>query len=148
MSEIYPITIMTMTLIFNDNNDEKKLQLIIITIQKIIFLTSGKIFLINKIKEGLLIKILFGLNFCSLNDTSNAISSSFLIINSLKKYNIKIAIGISSGDNYIGLLNKNNYNIIGYKIYLSKKLNEEAIKNLNKNKIEHFILIDKETMKL
>ena len=148
LSEIYPITIMTMTLILNDNNDEKKLQLIIITIQKIIFLTSGKIFLINKIKEGLLIKILFGLNFCSLNDTSNSISSSFLIINSLKKYNIKIAIGISSGDNYIGLINKNNYNIIGYKIYLSKKLNEEAIKNLNKNKIENYILIDKETMKL
>ena len=152
ISEIYQITIMTLTLIIEKEiiNSEIKLQSLIIIIQKSIYLLSGTIFSINKIKGGLQIKIIFGLEKGTLNDTSNSISSSFIIINSIKSYfenKIKIGIGISTGNCYIGLLNKKDFNIIGSKVYLSKQLSEEAIENLNENKLEYLIYIDKKTMK-
>ena len=152
ISEIYQITIMTLTLIIEKEiiNNEIKLQSLIIIIQKSIFLLSGIIFSINKIKEGLQIKIIFGLEKSTLNDTSNSISSSFIIINSIKSNfdnKIKIGIGITSGNCYIGLLNKKDFNIIGSKVFLSKQLSEEAIDNLNENKLEYIIYIDKKTMK-
>ena len=152
ISEIYQITIMILTLIIEKEiiNNEIKLQSLIIIIQKSIVFTSGTIFSINKIKGGLQIKVIFGLEKDILNITSNSISSSFIIINSIKnnfENKIKIGIGISTGNCYIGLLNKKDFNIIGSKVFLSKQLSEEAIENLNENKLEYLIYIDKKTMK-
>ena len=155
LQEINVLTVATILLNLSSeiNNDLHQIQNLIFDIQKAIYLTFGTLLYISKFTNGLLIRGVWGLDPGSfIDDTARAISSSSIIGNLTKTYNIKIGIGIATGSCFSGLIslqgNKKFFALLGKKVNLSRLLANEAYKIIiGDTKIKYLIYCDKNTMK-
>ena len=159
LKEINVVTIATIHLLMNKSiiNNLKKIQNIILDIQKATYLTFGSLLYISKTYTGLLIRCVWGMDPGSfVDDTARCISSSILIGSLSEHYDMKIAIGIATGSCYSGLIpiqgDRKQFTILGKKVNLSRTLADEALQTIinSKNtsgKKKFAIYCDKKTMK-
>ena len=95
LKEISVVTIATMHILINKNliNNLKKIQNIILDIQKATYLTFGSLLYISKTYNGLLARCVWGMDPGSfVDDTARCISACILIGSLTEHYDIKIAI--------------------------------------------------------
>ena len=155
LKEINVVTIATIHILINKYiiNDLKKIQNIILDIQKATYLTFGSLLYISKTYNGLLVRCVWGMDPGSfLDDTARCISTAILIGSLTKYYDIKIGIGISTGSCYTGLIpiqgNRKQFTLLGKKVNLSRTLADEAFQKVLYYcyKTKYKIYCDKETM--
>ena len=155
LKEISVVTIATIHILVNKDiiNNFKKIQNIILDIQKATYLTFGSLLYISKTYNGLLVRCVWGMDPGSfLDDSARCISTAKLIGSLTEYYDIKIGIGISTGSCYTGLIpiqgNRKQFTLLGKKVNLSRTLADEAFqKVINNNKKKYMIYCDKKTMK-
>ena len=158
LKEINVVTIATMHIQITKGiiNDLKKIQNIILDIQKATYLTFGSLLYISKTYNGLLVRCVWGMDPGSfLDDTARCISTAILIGSLADIYDIKIGIGISTGSCYTGLIpiqgDRKQFTILGQKVNLSRTLADEAfqkvINNNNIYKKKYMIYCDKNTVR-
>ena len=159
LKEINVVTIATIHLLMSKSiiNNLKKIQNIILDIQKATYLTFGSLLYISKTYNGLLIRCVWGMDPGSfVDDTARCISSSILIGSLSEHYDMKIAIGIATGSCYSGLIpiqgDRKQFTILGKKVNLSRTLADEALQKIINSKIikskKNFVIYcDKKTMK-
>ena len=160
LKEISVVTIATIHILINKNliNNLKKIQNIILDIQKATYLTFGSLLYISKTYNGLLARCVWGMDPGSfVDDTARCISACILIGSLTEYYDIKIAIGIATGACYTGLISiqgdKKQFTLLGTKVNLSRTLADEAFQkiiNSNNNssvRRKYVIYCDKKTMK-
>ena len=157
LKEINVVTIATIHVSINKDiiKNFKKIQNIILDIQKATYLTFGSLLYISKTYNGLLIRCVWGMDPGSfLDDTARCISTAILIGALTEYYNIKIGIGIATGSCFTGLISiqgdRKLFTLMGKKVNLSRTLADEAFQrvlsgHLKKN---YLIYCDKSTMKL
>ena len=157
LKEINVVTIATIHVLINKeiSKNFKKMQNIILDIQKATYLTFGSLLYISKTYNGLLIRCVWGMDPGSfLDDTARCISTAKLIGALTEYYNIKIGIGIATGSCYTGLIaiqgDRKQFTLMGKKVNLSRTLADEAFQKVLKNhqKKRYLIYCDKNTMKL
>ena len=159
LKEISVVTIATMHILINKNliNNLKKIQNIILDIQKATYLTFGSLLYISKTYNGLLARCVWGMDPGSfVDDTARCISACILIGSLTEHYDIKIAIGIATGACYTGLIpiqgDMKQFTLLGTKVNLSRTLADEAFqKIINSNnsssvRRKYVIYCDKKTM--
>ena len=155
LKEISVVTIATIHILIDKYviNDLKKIQNIILDIQKATYLTFGSLLYISKTYNGLLVRCVWGMDPGSfLDDTARCISTAILIGSLTKYYEIKIGIGISTGSCYTGLIpiqgDRKQFTLLGKKVNLSRTLADEAFQNVINYcyKRKYKIYCDKETM--
>ena len=155
LKEISVVTIATIHILINKYiiNDLKKIQNIILDIQKATYLTFGSLLYISKTYNGLLVRCVWGMDPGSfLDDTARCISTAILIGSLTKYYDIKIGIGISTGSCYTGLIpiqgNRKQFTLLGKKVNLSRTLADEAFQKVLNYcfKTKYKIYCDRETM--
>ena len=155
LKEINVVTIATIHILIDKYiiNDLKKIQNIILDIQKATYLTFGSLLYISKTYNGLLVRCVWGMDPGSfLDDTARCISTAILIGSLTQYYDIKIGIGISTGSCYTGLIpiqgDRKLFTLLGKKVNLSRTLADEAfLKVINYCfKRKYKIYCDKETM--
>ena len=160
LKEISVVTIATIHILINKNliNNLKRIQNIILDIQKATYLTFGSLLYISKTYNGLLARCVWGMDPGSfVDDTARCISACILIGSLTEHYDIKIAIGIATGACYTGLIHiqgdKKQFTLLGTKVNLSRTLADEAFqKIINSNnsssvRRKYVIYCDKKTMK-
>ena len=156
LKEISVVTIATIHILINKEtiNNLKKVQNIILDIQKATYLTFGSLLYISKTYNGLLVRCVWGMDPGSfLDDTARCISTAILIGSLTEYYDIKFGIGIATGSCYTGLIpiqgDRKQFTLLGKKVNLSRTLADEAFQkviNGNTNK-KYMIYCDKNTMK-
>ena len=155
LKEISVVTIATIHILIDKYiiNDLKKIQNIILDIQKATYLTFGSLLYISKTYNGLLVRCVWGMDPGSfLDDTARCISTAILIGSLTQYYEIKIGIGISTGSCYTGLIriqaNRKQFTLLGKKVNLSRTLADEAFQKVinYSDKRKYKIYCDKETM--
>ena len=155
LKEINVVTIATIHILINKYiiNDLKKIQNIILDIQKATYLTFGSLLYISKTYNGLLVRCVWGMDPGSfLDDTARCISTAILIGSLTKYYDIKIGIGISTGSCYTGLIpiqgNRKQFTLLGKKVNLSRTLADEAFQKVLNYcfKTKYKIYCDRENM--
>ena len=155
LKEISVVTIATIHILIDKYiiNDLKKIQNIILDIQKATYLTFGSLLYISKTYNGLLVRCVWGMDPGSfLDDTARCISTAILIGSLTQYYEIKIGIGISTGSCYTGLIpiqrNRKQFTLLGKKVNLSRTLADEAFQKVINYcyKRKYMIYCDKETM--
>ena len=156
LKEISVVTIATIHILMNKSimNDLKKVQNIILDIQKATYLTFGSLLYISKTYSGLLVRCVWGMDPGSfLDDSARCLSTAILIGSLTSYYDIKFGIGITTGSCYTGLIpiqgDKKQFTLLGKKVNISRTLADEAFQkviNSNANK-KYIIYCDKKTMK-
>ena len=156
LKEINVVTIATIHILVNRDliNNFKKIQNIILDIQKATYLTFGSLLYISKTYNGLLVRCVWGMDPGSfLDDTARCISTAMLIGSLTNYYNIKIGIGIATGSCYTGLIpiqgDRKQFTLMGKKVNLSRTLADEAFQKVinSRHKRKYLIYCDKKTMK-
>ena len=158
LKEISVVTIATMHIQITKGiiNDLKKIQNIILDIQKATYLTFGSLLYISKTYNGLLVRCVWGMDPGSfLDDTARCISTAILIGSLADIYDIKIGIGISTGSCYSGLIpiqgDRKQFTLLGQKVNLSRTLADEAFQKVINNsciyKKKYMIYCDKNTVR-
>jgi len=156
LKEINVVTICTIHILINKDliNNFKKIQNIILDIQKATYLTFGSLLYISKTYNGLLVRCVWGMDPGSfLDDTARCISTAILIGSLTNYYNIKIGIGITTGSCYTGLIeiqgDRKQFTLMGKKVNLSRTLADEAFQKVlnSSHKKKYLIYCDKKTMK-
>ena len=155
LKEISVVTIATIHILINKDtiNNFKKIQNIILDIQKATYLTFGSLLYISKTYNGLLVRCVWGMDPGSfLDDSARCISTAILIGSLTEYYDIKIGIGISTGSCYTGLIriqgNRNQFTLLGKKVNISRTLADEAFQKIINNKRRRYMIYcDKKTMK-
>ena len=155
LKEISVVTIATIHILIDKDitNNLKKIQNIILDIQKATYLTFGSLLYISKTYNGFLVRCVWGMDPGSfLDDTARCISTAILIGSLTEYYNIKIGIGIATGSCYNGLIpiqgNRKQFTLLGKKVNLSRTLADEAFdKVINSNSRKYIIYCDKKTVK-
>ena len=156
LKEISVVTIATIHILINKEtiNNFKKVQNIILDIQKATYLTFGSLLYISKTYNGLLVRCVWGMDPGSfLDDTARCISSTILIGSLSDYYDIKFGIGIATGSCYTGLIpiqgDRKQFTLLGKKVNLSRTLADEAFQKVlnNNNNKKYMIYCDKNTMK-
>ena len=157
LKEINVVTIATIHVLINKDiyKNFKKIQNIILDIQKATYLTFGSLLYISKTYNGLLIRCVWGMDPGSfLDDTARCISTAILIGALTEYYNIKIGIGIATGSCFTGLISiqgdRKLFTLMGKKVNLSRTLADEAFQRVlsGHSKKKYLIFCDKSTMKL
>ena len=158
LKEISVVTIATIHIIISKTivNNLKKIQNIILDIQKATYLTFGSLLYISKTYNGFLARCVWGMDPGSfVDDTARCISACILIGLLSEHYEIKIAIGISTGSCYTGLIpiqgNRKQFTLLGKKVNLSRTLADEAFQKIinssnTNSKRKYVIFCDKKTM--
>ena len=155
LKEISVVTIATIHILIDKYiiNDLKKIQNIILDIQKATYLTFGSLLYISKTYNGLLVRCVWGMDPGSfLDDTARCISTAILIGSLTQYYEIKIGIGISTGSCYTGLIpiqgDRKQFTLLGKKVNLSRTLADQAFQKVINYcyKRKYKIYCDKETM--
>ena len=156
LKEISVVTISTIHILLNPNikNNLKKIQNIILDIQKATYLTFGSLLYISKTYNGFLIRCVWGMDPGSfLDDTARAIATAILIGKLTEHYEIRIGIGISTGSCYTGLIalqgDRKQFTLLGKKVNLSRTLADEAFRKIldPNNKRKYCIYCDQTTKK-
>ena len=155
LKEISVVTIATIHILTNKEtiNDFKKIQNILLDIQKATYLTFGSLLYISKTYNGLLVRCVWGMDPGSfLDDTARCISTAILIGSLTEYYDIKIGIGISTGSCYTGLItiqgDRKQFTLLGKKVNMSRTLADEAFQKITNGKCnkKYMIYCDKKTM--
>ena len=156
LKEISVVTIATIHILVGKKimNDLRKVQNIILDIQKATYLTFGSLLYISKTYNGLLVRCVWGMDPGSfLDDTARCLSTAILIGSLTQYYDIKFGIGITTGSCYTGLISiqgdRKQFTLLGKKVNLSRTLADEAFQkviNVNTKK-KYIIYCDKKTMK-
>ena len=135
-------------------NDLKKVQNIILDIQKATYLTFGSLLYISKTYSGLLVRCVWGMDPGSfLDDSARCLSTAILIGSLTEYYDIKFGIGITTGSCYTGLIpiqgDKKQFTLLGTKVNISRTLADEAFQKVTKSDTnkKYIIYCDKKTMK-
>ena len=156
LKEISVVTIATIHILMNKNimNDLKKVQNIILDIQKATYLTFGSLLYISKTYCGLLVRCVWGMDPGSfLDDSARCLSTAILIGSLAEYYDIKFGIGITTGSCYTGLIpiqgDKKQFTLLGKKVNISRTLADEAFQKVTNSdtKKKYIIYCDKKTMK-
>ena len=156
LKEISLVTIATIHILINKNimNDLKKVQNIILDIQKATYLTFGSLLYISKTYSGLLVRCVWGMDPGSfLDDSARCLSTAILIGSLTEYYDIKFGIGITTGSCYTGLIpiqgDKKQFTLLGTKVNISRTLADEAFQKVTKSDTnkKYIIYCDKKTMK-
>ena len=158
LKEISVVTIATIRILFYRNlmDNLKKVQNVILDIQKATYLTFGSLLYISKTYNGLLVRCVWGMDPGSfVDDTARCIAACKLIGHLSNHFDMKIAIGVATGSCYTGLIplqgDRKQFTILGKKVNLSRTLADEAFqKILNagnyRSKRKYVIYCDKKTI--
>ena len=158
LKEISVVTIATIRILFYRNlmDNLKKVQNVILDIQKATYLTFGSLLYISKTYNGLLVRCAWGMDPGSfIDDTARCIAACKLIGYLTNYFDMRLAIGIATGSCYTGLIplqgDRKQFTILGKKVNLSRTLADEAFqKILNagsyRSKRKYAIYCDKKTV--
>ena len=158
LKEISVVTIATIRILFYRNlmDNFKKVQNVILDIQKATYLTFGSLLYISKTYNGLLVRCVWGMDPGSfIDDTARCISACKLIGYLTNHFDMRIAIGVATGSCYTGLIplqgDRKQFTILGKKVNLSRTLADEAFQKIMnaesyRSKRKYAIYCDKKTM--